>query len=31
MYFPKFISMRCPISHMTVLISLIDYEQEMSH
>jgi hypothetical protein len=26
----KFISMRCPHSYMAILISLIDYEQEMS-
>jgi hypothetical protein len=27
----KFISMRCPFSHMTILISSIGYEQKMSY
>jgi hypothetical protein len=29
MYPHKLISMRWPLSHMTILTSLIDYEQEM--
>jgi hypothetical protein len=31
MHHHKFISMRCPHSYMTILISLIDYEVEMSY
>jgi hypothetical protein len=30
-YHHKSIGMRCPPFHMTPLISLVDYEQEMSY